>query len=358
MESVRSTFPAVSQPPLRCSPCIASVSIMHAHSPLEFHQQCYFRSGTPAPGGVRGGQQAPPARQSALCFLCRDRLLPRCLLGAFTVPRRLSPVRGVGPPVPSQAPRGHGSMRLWIGFCPKLDLLLHAYRPPMASQRPPGACRGPPTAGSPAARCSQRVLALTRQSGSRSRPRSVSGPHRLPASSRAGPSVYMGRAASHCSAAPSTSKGGSPGLLPAAPAPPGQQGEPAEVQAASRPSVPAPRRLAPQIEAAAPIKELGLQSLSVRLAQSRPRIPPGVAARAQQLPGQSSTQRSRLNSNRPRDDTLLLDFPVGPSGARDLGVRHLQTLGHAPKFGKQCKPSTKLIMSPKVSFVVKGFNTV
>ncbi|KAJ1145465.1 hypothetical protein NDU88_011751 [Pleurodeles waltl] len=200
----------------------------------------------------------------------------------------------------------------------------------MASQRHPGAPRGPPTAGSFAARCTHWVLALTCQIGRRFRPGSVSGPHRLPASSRASPSVYRGRTRIPLQRCPSASKGESPRPPPATPAPPGQQGDPAGVQAASRPTAPAPRRHALQIEAADPITELGRRSLSVRSARSRPKTPPGVAARAQQLPVRSPARRSRLSPNRPGDGTLLDDFQVGPSGAWDLGVRHLQALGHTP----------------------------
>ncbi|KAJ1164141.1 hypothetical protein NDU88_004586 [Pleurodeles waltl] len=49
-------------------------------------------------------------------------------------------------------------------------------------------------------------------------------------------------------------------------------------------------------------------------------------------PGQPPARRSHSIPNRPGDCTLLLDFQVGPSGARDLGVRHLRTLGHAPSI--------------------------
>ncbi|KAJ1083927.1 hypothetical protein NDU88_004082 [Pleurodeles waltl] len=74
--------------------------------------------------------------------------------------------------------------------------------------------------------------------------------------SRASPNTHRGRARikqQHCSTAPQ-------GRPPAGhPAPPRQQGDPAGVPAALRPSTPAPRRPAAQLEAAAPITEVGCQ---------------------------------------------------------------------------------------------------
>ncbi|KAJ1164097.1 hypothetical protein NDU88_004543 [Pleurodeles waltl] len=222
-------------------------------------------------------------------------------------------------------------MRLWVVFSPKPGPLL---RVSPASNGLTTAPRGPP--GSPGRRVlrrSQYTLGTCPYLPNRSPvPARVSLGATPPpgVSSRAGPSVYRGHARIPLQRCPSASRGGSPGSRPAAPAPPGQQGDPAGVQAASRPSAPAPRRHAPQIEAVAPITELGRRSLSVQSARSRPKTPPGVAARAQQLPVRSPARRSQLSPNRPGDGTLLVDFQVGPSEARDLGVRHLQILGHAP----------------------------
>ncbi|KAJ1161367.1 hypothetical protein NDU88_001854 [Pleurodeles waltl] len=198
----------------------------------------------------------------------------------------------------------------------------------MVLQWPPGSRRGPPAAGSPATRSSLRALAPSCRCGSRSRLGSAAPP----------PGVFAGR--------PQRLQGPRPHPTAAPPyrfqrqAPRSPTGRPNTSKAAGRPGwgpsrlrafAPAPWRLAPQLEAAASITELGHWSLSGRPIRFRPRAPPRVTARAQKLPGQPPTRRSRLGPNRPGDGTLLLDFQVGPSGARDLGVRHLRTLGHAPE---------------------------
>ncbi|KAJ1199114.1 hypothetical protein NDU88_002952 [Pleurodeles waltl] len=204
-------------------------------------------------------------------------------------------------------------MCLWNVFRSRSDPLLHASS---ASNGLTTAPRGPagvsrPLGSSPFAAHAGHLPLLVKsvagpsqgQSWGRAACRCLHGP---------GPAFIRGCARFPLQRCPSAFKGGSPGSPLAAPVPPGQQGDPAEVQAASRPSARAPWRHAPRVEATAPITELGRRPLSVRSAQSRSKTPPGVAARTQQLPDRSPARRSRLSPNPPGEGTLLVD----PSGAR------------------------------------------
>ncbi|KAJ1164303.1 hypothetical protein NDU88_004748 [Pleurodeles waltl] len=214
---------------------------------------------------------------------------------------------------------------------PQFDAIMDCFQPQAGTspprviglQRPRNCPQGPF-----AIRHSRWGPALTSQICHRSRPGSVSGRAACRCLHGPGPAFTGGRARFPIQRGPSASKDGSPGPPTAAPPPPGQRGDPANVRAVSGPSAPAPRRRAPGLEAAAPITELGRWPLSVRSARSRSKTPPGVAAGTQQPLVRSPAQRTQLCLNRPGDGTFLVDFLVGPSGARDLGVRHLQTLGH------------------------------